>query len=245
MFVPSNGLLDCWELTIENKSSKEKELSVYSYAGIDTALSPIDGFSKAYFSEKLNGIIGLHNGDKIASDVCYMYFSSSEKPTAYETSNRRFKGVYSDIGHPTGIKDADILSSKGTCFELKIGAEMQFDVTLPKGSVKKLYFVLGAAKNEDEAASICKKYLSESDFNNELNFVKEKIDKFQSNITIYPAILTLLLTVYFYSLKEIIPLLFHNMLKNMIIFNLCYLFILMQETLFRIVYCHCNLLKMV
>ncbi len=175
-------MLECWELTIENKNATEKELSIYSYAGIDTSLSPIDGYSKAVFSEKLNGIIGSHKGYDLETDICYTYFLSSEKPTAYETSNRRFKGVYSDIGHPVGIKNADKLSNKETCFEMEIGAAMQFDVVLPSNGKKRFYFVLGAAKSEDEAEGVCKKYLSELAFENEFNYVKEKIDKFQSNI---------------------------------------------------------------
>ena len=184
LFVPLSGLLECWELKIENKYSTERELSVYSYAGIDTSLSPMDGYSKAAFSEKINGIVGSHSGYELATDVCYMYFSSSEKPTAYETSNRRFKGVYSDIGHPVGIKDTDKLSNKETCFEMKIGAAMQFDFVLPQNGTKKIYFVLGAAKSEDEAERICKKYLFEKAFDDEFSCLKEKIDKFQSNIII-------------------------------------------------------------
>lgn len=57
LFVPLSELVECWELTIENKCLQDKELSVYSYAAIDTALSSIDGFSKAVYSEKINGIL--------------------------------------------------------------------------------------------------------------------------------------------------------------------------------------------
>ncbi len=183
IFVPDDGLVECWEVSLENKSNADKDISLYAYANIDTALSPIDGFSVADFSEELNGIFAKHAGDNIDSDINCMYFTTSEKVDFFETTNRRFKGEYSDIGHPIGI-EADHLSNGGTCFELKIGAALQFDITIEKNSEKKLYFALGASRSFADAKKECDRLLSKDAYKAEFDKVQTKIEKFRENIMI-------------------------------------------------------------
>lgn len=163
LFVPPYGQCECWEVHIANTSGEEKELSLYAYAELDTRLSPIDGYSKADFSHDIGGIYASHAGANMPTEYTGVYFVSNEEPTAYETSNRRFKGVYSKISHPMAI-DGDKLSCRATCFEFCPAAVLQFDLKLKPSESKKILFLLGASKSESDAKKMCGLLLSEREF---------------------------------------------------------------------------------
>ncbi len=183
LFVPPQGQCECWELRVSNTGAQTRELSVYAYAELDTKLSPIDGYSKADFSTGFCGIYASHEGMVVPTGYTGVYFASSEKPCAYETSNRRFKGVYSKIAHPDALKN-DELSCEATCFEFCPAAVMQFDITLKPSEEKKILFLLGAAGSESEAAKICAEKLSETEFDKGFNELIASGEDFRSGVYI-------------------------------------------------------------
>ena len=189
IFVPTEGYKECWEVSLENLSNETKNLSLYLYANIDTGLTPIDGQTKVAYLNDINCINAAHNGCKIKVDATIstnltnMFFAAEKKPTAYETSNRRFKGIYSEISHPIGIEN-DELSSELTCFELKLGTAFQYKIELNEGENGKYRFVLGAAENADEVRCICDKIFTDGEFEKEFNLCHKKIEDFQKNIMV-------------------------------------------------------------
>ncbi len=183
LFVPPAGKCECWEVNVENTGNEEKELSLYAYCELDTKLSPIDGYSKADFSYEIGGIYASHAGAGIPTEYTGVYFVSNDKPCAYETSNRRFKGIYSRIAHPDALA-GDKLSCRATCFEFCPAAVMQFDIKLKPSENKKLLFMLGASKSEAEAKMICGDMLSERGFEKSFNEVISSGEDFRSGIRI-------------------------------------------------------------
>ena len=182
LFVPVNGQCECWEVRLKNTGQTEKQCELYAYAAIDTALS-WHGYTKADFSKRINGVYATHDGYKLETDRTAMFFASNRSVASYETSNRRFKGVYSDIDRPEGLLDKT-LSNMGTCFEAQLGAAMQFDAVLKPGGTEKFLFVLGSAKNEREAEKICDSLLSEGVFDANIAAITDKADRFAQNIMI-------------------------------------------------------------
>lgn len=182
IFVPRLGQCECWEVALANLTDAEKKYELYAYAEIDTALS-WHGYTKADFSENINGIYASHDGYKLDTKRTGMFFAADREVKAYETSNRRFKGVYSDIEHPEGLSK-EKLSCMGTCFEAQLGAAMQFDAALMPGETKKFLFLLGSAENEDEAKEICGAVLSGKAFNKNFAAMIDEAELFRKNITI-------------------------------------------------------------
>lgn len=189
IFTSKQDYAECWEVNVENLSEEEKDFSVYIYAAIDTGLTPIDGQTRVSYFEDFNCIHAAHNGCRanidaaVSTSLTNMFFAAEQQPTAFETSNRRFKGVYSEISHPLAMKE-DTLSSLLTCFELKLGAVFQYKVKLKSGEKKTYRFLLGAAENPDQVRKVCHRIFQDSGFSKEFDECQKSIEEFQRNVII-------------------------------------------------------------
>lgn len=183
IFVPSSGLMEFWETAVTNTSEEEKEISLYAYAAIDMSITFHHSYCAADFSDKINGIYCSHEAYKTPTSLSGIYFATNKEVTSYETTNRRFKGVYSDIGHPVGIKE-DTLSNCGNCFENEVAAVLQFKLKLKPGQTETVLFVLGASESEEQAKGYVEAVLRKSVFDDELSKVIRGINDFHSNVMI-------------------------------------------------------------
>ncbi|MBQ7572764.1 MAG: hypothetical protein IJT23_00725 [Clostridia bacterium] len=183
LFVPSTGYRELWEVKVTNTGEEEREISLYAYADIDMSITIHDAYTSAVYDGELNGIYASHNAYMSPTKLSGVYFASDREISAFETTNRRFKGIYSDISRPVGIKEAK-LSCGSTCFENKITAVLQFKLKLKPKSREKLLFVLGASENADEAREIRRTLLKEDIFNKEYDTLIREINKFQDNVIV-------------------------------------------------------------
>ena len=183
LFVPTSGLMEFWEVEVTNKSDEEKEISVYSHAEIDMAMTCHHAYSGIDFDKGLNGIYCSHEAYKSPTCLSGVYFATNREVTSYETSSTRFRGVCSDAGHPIAMKE-DTLSNCGTCFENEITAVMQFELKLKPNQTEKLLFVLGASENKEQAQKVAKTVLSEKMFEDEFKKLVNGINEFQDNVVV-------------------------------------------------------------
>ncbi len=183
LFVPTSGLMECWEVLVENKNQEQKDISLYAYADIDMAVTVHYAYAAGERAQEFNGIYCTHEAFQAPTNLSGVYFASDQEIASYETTNRRFKGVYSDIGHPDALKE-DALSNQDTCFENEIAAVLQFHLKLAPNEKRKLLFVLGASENIQDAKKKVNEMLSEDVFEREFAKVTEKIERFQNNIMV-------------------------------------------------------------
>lgn len=183
VFVPESGMCECWEVTLKNKAHTERNISVYAYAGIDMAITPHTAYTSADFDSELNGIYASHRAYMPPTMISGVYFASNRQPAAYETRRGRFRGEYSDIGHPIAMEN-DLLASEGTCFEEELDGVLQFRISIGAGDEQKLLFLLGAAENADDARTVCDSILSESAFDKSFEAVRSSINDFQDKLII-------------------------------------------------------------
>lgn len=183
MFVPKKGFVECWVLDVTNTGTEEKNISLYAYTDVTMGVTEHCAYSEADKSDKFNGIYCSHVAFKSPTDVSGVFFATNREFVAYETTNRRFKGIYSEISHPDALEN-ELLASRSSCFENEFAPTLQFRLSLKPGQTEKLLFVLGASVCEDEAAQMCNSLLSEEVFEEEFNKVIDGIDEFQKNITI-------------------------------------------------------------
>lgn len=183
MFVPTSGLIEFWEVELTNTTAEEKEISMYAYADIDMAVTVHYAYTSADFDKEINGIYCNHQAYRSPTDLSGVFFASDREVTAYETTNRRFKGVYSDIGHPIALGEKE-LSNGASCFENEIAAVMQFKLTLKPNSKEKFIFALGTTQSKENASEIIKSVLSQQYFDAEFKKLTDGINRFQDNVVI-------------------------------------------------------------
>lgn len=181
--VPTSGKREYWEVTVENTGAENAEISLFAYANLHIAATGHAAYSEAIFDEDLNGIYGTHEAYQSPTKYSGTYFACDRKPDFYETSNTRFKGEYSDIGHPIAL-DEENLASKPTCFENILGAAMQFKLAIPAGKKEKFIFMLGAALNITDARNIACEYLSEDVYKSENEKIYNEVNAYQDKIII-------------------------------------------------------------
>ena len=183
VFVPESGMCECWEVVLKNSADTVKNLSVYAYAGIDMAITPHTAYTTAGFDEALNGIYANHRAYMPPTEISGVYFAADRKVTAYETRKERFKGEYSDIGHPIAMKE-DLLASDGTCFEEELNGVLQFKISIEPQKEERLLFILGAAETPADARSVCEQMLNDAAFEKSFENVRNAIDDFQDKLII-------------------------------------------------------------
>jgi cellobiose phosphorylase len=176
LFVPTEGLMECWEVEVENTGSNARHISLYAYADIDAYLSPHLAYIHGKYDKELNGVFISHHGYKLDVDYTNFFFTSDKVPAAYETTNRRFVGVYGSIIKPDALND-DTLSKSDTTFDADAIAVMQFKLCLEPGEKNRLKFILGLSRTLDDAIKVKTHMLCEESFIREYNKIGQESEK--------------------------------------------------------------------
>jgi cellobiose phosphorylase len=150
LFVPREGSLECWAVELRNETDATRKFSLFAYAGCELNALGEAGDNLGVFDEKLGGIYLSYQRLNTKSDRLCVFQVADVKPTAYETSDRRFRGVYGRLQAPEGVL-AGKLASQGTTFDLEMCAAQQFDLELQAGETKKLHFLYGLATSLEAA----------------------------------------------------------------------------------------------
>jgi cellobiose phosphorylase len=183
VFVPTEGLMECWEVEVSNTGSKERNISFYAYADMEVCISGHHAYIHGGYDGELNGIFISHHGYNLDTNYTNLYFASDKKPFAFETTNRRFAGTYGSVRQPDALKN-DILSSLDTTFDTDAVAALQFKLCLKAGEKKKIKFLLGLSQSLDEARKIKSSMLSEEAFATEFAKIEQESEKYINKLYI-------------------------------------------------------------
>ena len=184
IFVPEDGSYECWQIKIKNCSDKIKNISCFPYANSSLGSLPHAACSHGFFAEELNGVILENNGPNLHTKLTKTFFASDVKPVNFETTNRRFRGVYGTIANPDAVVDGN-LSSKGTSFDWQMITALQFDYLLKPGEEKIINIISGIAESLDEISKIKNKYSASEIFNTELDkILKNNIETSQNVVVL-------------------------------------------------------------
>ena len=158
LFVPNEGSLEIWQITLQNEGKRERNLSVTSYLewvlnniGLDInhpfynrlfIKTSYDPSLKAIFAEhKKTNILGFHSVDI--------------EPFAFETSRRDFIGRGRSLDSPQAL-DKGLSNSQG--YTLDAIGSLEVDIKLLAFESKTIIFTIGAAKDREEAKHLITKY---------------------------------------------------------------------------------------
>ena len=173
IFVAEEGPQECWSVEVANAGKLTRKLSLYAYAEPDIYLSEHHAYDHGCFHKPLNGVVLSHRGFSLPTDYTTAFFASDVRPVAYETTNRRFRGVYGSLHAPDALTHAK-LASADTSFDAQMAAVLQFTFTLKPGQKKRLNFMLGLARSTEEAVAVRTAGLSSRAFATALAQIAQK-----------------------------------------------------------------------
>ncbi len=187
LFVPNEDNLEIWDIQIENNTSEEIDLSLYTYFEwcLGTSADHHREFHKTFlvtsFDEKLNSILATKKlweiplGDRGHWNIDYNYlgyFASNKKVDEYDTEKESFIGQYGNLTDPSALKK-DTLSGLTGSWNDPIGS-LKINLKIGQGKQERFDYYLGAGKSRNEIEIILEKYKTSKNIDDALKAVKGK-----------------------------------------------------------------------
>ena len=151
-FVPMNDACEVTRLVLTNKSSSQKDISLFSY--VEWCLWNADDDSRNFqrnFStgevEVVDSVI-FHKTEYRERRNHYAIYAVNEKIDGFDTIREAFLGAYRGAGEPEAVEKGSCSGSIASGWQ-PIAAH-QLNLTLMPGESKSLVFVLGYIENAED-----------------------------------------------------------------------------------------------
>ncbi len=202
-FVPQDSNREIWRGELINRSSRKRNLEIYSYVEFSLGHALVDlinqcddqHFNRVNFDRELNTLFatktywvtenfGTQQQENQAWNQ-YVFFNSSLPIKEYETRRERFIGFYRNENNPVAIEKGH-LSSRDTDYGNAIGV-LKSEVTLQPGQTKGFIYNLGVIPKEkfnQIKESEVGKFLETDSVDKALRQVKDSWEKFFSKTNV-------------------------------------------------------------
>lgn len=150
LFVPSTGKREILSVTLTNESDCERKLKLIPYVNtsIDKIYAP-QGYENdyGYFYDNKNATIctGFKPFYSDEESTQYVYITSTEKATGYDTRKSAFIGPYGDKLLPKAIINGGCTNSD--CISEKLCLAIENTITLSVGESKTIHYIVGVEDN--------------------------------------------------------------------------------------------------
>ncbi|HJT25372.1 MAG TPA: glycosyl transferase, partial [bacterium] len=157
--VPVDDNLELWNVTLTNRTSGAKTLTLTSYAELCLFFAQNDminfqytyNIAKAY--EKDNTI---HHTTMIENAGHYAFFSADKKFESFDCDREAFMGLYHSEANPKAVLDGKCSGS--TADGGNPVAATSLSITLKPGESKSVTYILGVASSIAAGAKLIEKY---------------------------------------------------------------------------------------
>lgn len=180
--VPMGDAVELWDVTLENKSDKVRNLGIFSYAEFSFHHIMIDNqnFQMSMYCAGSSYEDGIIEHDLFYEEFGFQYFTASFEPDGYDCLRDQFIGLYRTEDNPIAVENGKCSGSA------ELGnnhcASLQKNIALQPGEKVRMVFMLGEG-NRDIGRKIRDKY---GDFQNVdaaygklHDFWQDKFDKLQ------------------------------------------------------------------
>lgn len=170
VFVPPDEPLEIWIVSVRNRDTKRRYLSLTSY--LEWCLGNSDDvhreFQKTFiktwfdkgtntiFAKKKKHLVPKYISAGMAEYPIAAYNSVSEKPASYEGDKERFFGMYRSISEPAALGKERLTNTTGEGYDPI--SSFQVDVDLKPGEEKTVVFTIGHMEDERKARTLINKY---------------------------------------------------------------------------------------
>jgi cellobiose phosphorylase len=183
-FVPLEENLEIWRLTLKNRSSRNREITLFSYAEFCLWQAPNDqnnlqSFQFRGIAKNENGTVLYHFFD---TSTGYAFFTSNIKSIGHDCRREKFIGFYRDESNPLAVE-------RGECFGSEaIGgnpiAAISSKLQLNPGDTKTVMFFLGVSDDRNKVKGIIKKYTDTSFVDTEFQKLRDYWDGFLNSLKV-------------------------------------------------------------
>jgi cellobiose phosphorylase len=183
-FVPLDDNLEIWKLTLKNKASQSRKITLFSYAEFCLWQAPSDQNNLQSF--QFRGIAKCEDGVILYHffDVCtgYAFFTSNLKCNGHDCLREKFIGLYRDESNPEAVE-------RGECFNSEaIGgnpiAATSSLLHLKPGETKTVLFFLGVSDDRIKVNKILEKYKNISFVDTEFKKLRKYWNEFLNNLRV-------------------------------------------------------------
>ena len=157
LVVPLKDAVELWDVLLENKDDKPRNLSIFSYCEFSFHQIRMDNqnFQTSLYCAGSSYGDGIIEYDLFYEESGYQYFTCSEQPDGYDCLRDKFIGLYNSESNPKAVINGSCSSSS------ELGnnhcGSLQKNITLKPGEKFRLVFMLGEGRHE-EGARIREKY---------------------------------------------------------------------------------------
>ena len=180
--VPIGDAVELWDVTLENKDNKVRNLSIFSYAEFSFHHIMIDNqnFQMSMYCAGSSYKDGIIEHDLFYEEFGYQYFTADFEPDSYDCLRDKFIGLYRTEDNPAAVEN-------GTCSgSEELGnnhcASLQKNIVLQPGEKIRVIFLLGEG-NRDAGRKMREKYSDlqnvDAAYQRLHDFWQEKFDKLQ------------------------------------------------------------------
>jgi len=197
LFVPFNETLEIWDFKIENNSSEELDLSIYTY--FEWVLGSSNDYHREFhktfleteFDDNLNSLIASKRlwdiplGDRGHWNIQYEYLgfvSSSKKIAEYEGDKEAFIGNYGTLSNPAALSKEKLEGKLGK-FNDSIGT-IKVNLNLAKGDKDNVSFYIGLKETKEQINESLGKLGKPDTIENLLDEVKKTWEKLLGDLNI-------------------------------------------------------------
>ncbi len=185
IFVPMDANLEIWDLKISNQSSKDADLSLFTYfewclgSSSDHHREFHRSFLETEFSKNENTMFATKRlweiplGDRGHWNIDYQnygFLSCNKKISDYETDKEFFIGQYGDLINPAALSKKKLSKQTGKWID-PIGC-IRIDLKIKKNKSENVAFYLGLVNDKSDAKKIIKKFKTSSQIESALEKVK-------------------------------------------------------------------------
>ncbi len=161
--APKDGYAIQYDVTVENTSSKEKNLTIYPYFSPYPRVTGHHAYGYAEKDETRGGLFYSHVAYNVDTEYGFMYFAAEKPFDSYALTKEDFTGAYASFENPKALK-GEKLCSKDSCFMPAYTAAVSYDITLAAGEKKRFTFALAIGKTKEEATQTAMKYATAKSF---------------------------------------------------------------------------------
>lgn len=180
--VPLGDAVEIWDVTLENRDDRVRNLSVFSYAEFSFHHIMIDNqnFQMSMYCAGSSYEDGIIEHDLFYEEFGYQYFTANFKPDGYDCLRDTFIGAYRTEDNPAAVEEGKCFSSQ------ELGnnhcASLQRNIVLKPGEKVRMIFLLGEG-NRDAGRKMREKYKDcrkvDEAYQKLHDFWQEKFDKLQ------------------------------------------------------------------
>ena len=182
VFVNNSDPAEIWTITLENKSAEEKSLKLFSFAEFQLeGYQRYSDYNSYVYGEKEGNVIFCHNDAMEKPHNWFNGFMASDvEPDGFDTSKRKFLGVYGDVRMPKAVEEGKLSNSYAAC-EQMVGA-LEHAVKLGAGEKKSINVLIGCADTMATAKAFADSILKEGNIESEFASLKARKETLAADI---------------------------------------------------------------